>query len=280
MAALLRNYVNGNWVETGCTYSNINAVNGAKVCDISEADQATVGRAVEAARAAMSGEWGRLSSADRATLLHKVADRIAGTSGMQSKILAFSGSSRRDSLNQKLLDKAVLGALDAGGDVSKVRLLEFQLPIYDGDWEAEHGLPQGARTLKTLIAEHHALLMATPEHNGGYTALLKNALDWASRPTDSDPSGLGAFAGKIAAVVSASPGLLGGVRSQIALQVSLSKLGVLVIPTSFALSSAHQAFDEQGCLQDANAERAVRGVGTAVVKTVTELIGRRIATAS
>jgi NAD(P)H-dependent FMN reductase len=164
---------------------------------------------------------------------------------MQIKILAFCGSSRRDSLNQKLLDKAVLGALDTGAQVSKMRLLDFPLPIYDGDWETEHGLPERARALKALIAEHHALLIATPEHNGGYTALLKNALDWASRPSESDPTGLEVFAGKVAAVVSASPGVLGGMRAQLALQISLNKLGLLVIPNSFALGLAHQAFDEQ-----------------------------------
>jgi chromate reductase len=191
---------------------------------------------------------------------------------MLLKILAFSGSSRRDSLNQRLLDIALLGAAGGDSQVSKIRLLDLELPIYDGDWEAEHGLPAGALRFKSLIAEHHALLIATPEHNGGYTALLKNALDWASRPTDSDPSGLGIFAGKVAAMVSASPGLLGGIRSQIALQVSLSKLGVLVVPNSFVLSSAHHAFDEQGRLKDGNAAVAVRSVGAALAKTLSELV--------
>jgi chromate reductase, NAD(P)H dehydrogenase (quinone) len=154
---------------------------------------------------------------------------------MQIKILAFCGSSRRDSLNQKLLDTAVLGALDAGAQVSNIRLRDFPLPIYDGDWETEHELPERARALKALIADHHGLLIATPEHNGGYTALLKNALDWASRPIESDPTGLEVFAGKVAAMVSASPGVLGGMRAQIALQISLNKLGLLVIPNSFWL---------------------------------------------
>ena len=178
---------------------------------------------------------------------------------MQIKILALCGSSRRDSLNQKLLDIAVLGALDAGAQVSNIRLRDFPLPIYDGDWETEHGLPERARALNALIAEHHALLIATPEHNGGYTALLKNALDWASRPIESDPTGLEVFAGKVAAMVSASPGVLGGMRAQIALQMSLNKLGLLVIPNSFALGLAHQAFDEKWLLKDANADRVSVG---------------------
>jgi chromate reductase len=186
---------------------------------------------------------------------------------MKIKILAFSGSSRRQSLNQRLLDTAAAGAHDSGAHVSNIRLLDFQLPLYDGDWEAEHGLPDGALTLKALVAEHHALLIATPEHNGGYTALLKNAIDWISRPGVDDPTGLAAITGKVAALVSASPGLLGGIRSQIALQVSLNKLGVFVIPNSFALGSAQQAFDEGKRLRDANVDKAVRAVGAALGRT-------------
>jgi chromate reductase len=123
-----------------------------------------------------------------------------------------------------------------------------------------------ARALKALLAEHHALLVATPQYNGGYPALLKNALDWASRPSDSDPTGLEVFAGKVAAVVSASPGVLGGMRAQIALQISLNKLGLLVIPNSFALGLAYQAFDEPRRLKDGNADQNVRGVGAALVR--------------
>ena len=186
---------------------------------------------------------------------------------MQIKILALCGSARRDSLNQKLLDIAALGAVDAGAQVSLIRWPDFPLPIYDGDWEAEHGLPERVHALKALLAEHQALLVATPEYNGGYPALLKNALDWASRPSESDPTGLGVFAGKVAAVVSASPGVLGGMRAQIALQISLNKLGVLVIPNSFALGLAHQAFDEQRRCKDGNADQTVRGVGAALVRT-------------
>jgi chromate reductase len=199
---------------------------------------------------------------------------------MRVKILALCGSSRKDSLNQKLLDIAVLGAIDAGGEATRVRLGDLRLPIYEGDWEAAHGLPEAAHTFKALIAEHHALLIGTPEHNGGYTALLKNSIDWASRPTASDPSGLAPFGGKAAALVSASPGALGGLRSQIALQVSLNKIGVLVIPRSFALGAAHKAFDAQGHLADANAEKMAREVGAALVDVTAGLLKRPHAAAA
>jgi chromate reductase len=180
------------------------------------------------------------------------------------RILALSGSSRRGSLNQKLLDQAALGARAAGAGVTSIRLSDFGLPIYDADSESELGLPKGAQALKALLAGHQGLLIATPEHNGGYTALLKNALDWMSRPN-------GFPSGKVAALLSASPGLLGGVKSQLSLQIVLSKLGVHVIPESFALGAAHQFFDADGGPKDANVERAVRGVGAELTAMATKI---------
>jgi chromate reductase, NAD(P)H dehydrogenase (quinone) len=180
------------------------------------------------------------------------------------RILALSGSSRRGSLNQKLLDQAADGARAAGAEVTSIRLSDFELPIYDADWEAEYGLPKGAQALKALLADSQGLLIATPEYNGGYTALLKNALDWMSRPK-------GFPSGKVVALVSASPGLLGGVKSQLSLQIVLNKLGVHVIPESFALGAAHQFFDAEGGLKDANVESAVRSVGTALAEMVVRI---------
>ena len=148
--------------------------------------------------------------------------------------------------------------------MTSIRLSDFKLPIYDADSEAEHGLPKGAQALIALLARHQGLLIATPEHNGGYTALLKNALDWMSRPN-------GFPSGKVAALISASPGLLGGVKSQLSLQIVLTKLGVHVIPDSFALGAAHQAFRAEGGLRDANAETAVRGIGAALTGTLEKL---------
>jgi chromate reductase, NAD(P)H dehydrogenase (quinone) len=190
---------------------------------------------------------------------------------MSVRILAISGSSRRDSLNQKLLDVAAVGARQAGAEVTAISLADYDLPIYHGDFEADSGLPEGAKALQDLFFQHHALLIATPEYNGGYTALLKNAIDWVSRPRADGSSGVALFAGKTAALVSASPGQLGGIRSQTGMRTVLEKLGTLVIPEAFALSVAHQAFDAEGKLKDANVERAVAGVGAALYRTASRL---------
>ena len=184
---------------------------------------------------------------------------------MTIKILALSGSTRAGSLNRLLLDVASSGARSAGANVTSIDLADFPLPFYDADFEAENGLPHEAELLQSLVATHHALLIATPEYNGGYAAVLKNALDWISRPRLDGSMGLAAFAGKLAAVISASPGALGGMRSQIALKMVLDKLGVTVIPQSFSLGGAHQAFDSSGALIDKKAARHVESVGRALV---------------
>ena len=140
------------------------------------------------------------------------------------RILAFSGSARNDSLNRKLLAAAVQAARAAGAEVTLLEPAEYTLPLYDGDFESAEGMPEKAAKLISLALKHHALLIASPEYNAFITPLLKNTLDWMSR-ADAEP-----FAGKAAAVVSASPGALGGMRSQVLAKQLLMNLGCHVVP--------------------------------------------------
>lgn len=116
-----------------------------------------------------------------------------------------------------------------------INLVDFPLPIYDSDWEVEHGIPEHAKTLRTFILENHGLLIATPEHNGSYSTLLKNAIDWANRSDESDQPTESVFAGRAASLILSSTGDCEGLRSEIALHLTLSRLGALVIPTTFVL---------------------------------------------
>src|SRR5690349_9786779 len=102
---------------------------------------------------------------------------------MTVKLLAMAGSTRTGSLNQALVDLAVADARAKGADVTSIRLKDFDLPIYDGDLEA-NAFPPAALELKRLFVGCHGFLMATPEHNGSTSAVLKNAIDWVSRPTE------------------------------------------------------------------------------------------------
>lgn len=102
---------------------------------------------------------------------------------------------------------AAAGAKSAGAEVTYLDLRDLPLPLYDEDLEAQEGLPTNARTLKDLMISHQGLLIASPEYNSSLTAVLKNAIDWASRPAPNEAP-LAAFAGKVATIMSASPGAL------------------------------------------------------------------------
>ena len=182
------------------------------------------------------------------------------------RILAFAGSARRGSLNKKLLAIAVREARAAGGDVTPLDLNDLPFPLYHGDLEDEQGLPENVKKMVDLIGRHDALLVSSPEYNSLITPLLKNTIDWCSRAEENP------FEGKVAAVISASPGGYGGVRSaQVARQLLL-KLGCLVIPAEFSLAKAHEAFDGQGALKDPRAQESVRKVAVELIRITAKLL--------
>jgi chromate reductase len=186
-------------------------------------------------------------------------------------ILAFSGSTRSDSLNKKLVAIAVAGARAAGGVVDLIDLRDFPLPLYDGDLEAAEGLPPNAIALKSLLANHRGLLISTAEYNGSVTGVLKNAIDWASRSAAGQPS-LESFTGKVAALVSAGLGPVGGFRSQTHLRQILGTINVILLPNQWRVPNATAAhFDEAGNLKDATAQRMAQDVGGALARFLQRL---------
>ena len=158
------------------------------------------------------------------------------------KILALSGSIRRDSLNRKLIKTAVDAARAAGSNVTLIDLADYPLPLYNGDLEDKDGLPDNALRLKALFKDHDAFLIASPEYNSSIPPLLKNTIDWVSREWQGE-SGLVPYQNKVAAIMAASPGSLGGMRMLPHLRQILNALGVLVLPGQFSLAHADQAFD-------------------------------------
>lgn len=176
------------------------------------------------------------------------------------RILAFSGSARRESLNRKLLNAAVEATQAAGGEVTLLDLNDYVLPLYHGDLEDAKGLPENATKLIALIMQHDALLIASPEYNSQMTPLLKNTIDWCTRGDDNP------FTGKVAAVVSASPGNFGAIRSMTLARQLLTHLGCLVVGSQCVLPKANEAFDAQGKLQDARTQKAVTGLAKELVR--------------
>lgn len=174
-------------------------------------------------------------------------------SATPSKLLLFAGSTRQASFNRKLAQAAANQARAAGADVTLVELADFDIPIYNADLEAR-GTPADVMKLKQIMFEHPAWIICSPEYNGSYTALLKNTIDWASSPVKSDPvwqDGFKSFTGKVVGVLSASPGALGGLRSQSHLVPLLLNLQCWVAPKAFALGKAGEAFDGEGKLVNA-----------------------------
>ncbi len=165
-------------------------------------------------------------------------------------VLAFCGSSRSGSVNKKLLQAAAAVVRDAGADVEEIDLRDYRMPLYDGDEEAADGPPENAARLRDLFASKDAFLIGCPEYNGLITPLLKNTIDWVSRPDAEGKSGLLSVRGKLAALTAASPGGLGGLRGLVHVRMLMSNIGMFVLPDQLALPHAMKAFDERGALND------------------------------
>ena len=160
------------------------------------------------------------------------------------RILVFAGSTRTDSHNRKLA-RTTAEALEQTG--VKVTLAE-----------AAGGLPARAKAFKELLRAHDAFVIATPEYNGSFPALVKNVIDWASRPEPGEKH-LEVFRGKIAALVSTSPGPGGGQRVLRHLRELLEMIGVTVISAKAAIPKAGGAFDAEGRLvQQADIDAVAR----------------------
>jgi NAD(P)H-dependent FMN reductase len=193
---------------------------------------------------------------------------------MMARILAFAGSARRDSLNKKLARVAADAARAAGAEVTLLDLDDYPNPVYHGDLEAEQGMPENARKLRDIFMAHDALLVASPENNASVSSLLKNTLDWLSRSIGDgkgDNSGLAPFRGKVAGIMTATPGPYGGVRGLPHLRQIFATLGVLVLPTQVQLARADQAFDASGKLLDGKMAAAVETLARTLAQTAERL---------
>ena len=178
------------------------------------------------------------------------------------KVLVFAGSTRIKSYNRKLAREVAALTRAKGAEVPHLELGDYDIPMYNADLEAR-GTPADVMKLKQLFWEHPAWLVCTPEYNASYPALVKNTLDWLSSPVKTDPVWNDDFRfsrGKVVGVLSASPGALGGLRSQSHLIPLLLNLQCWVAPQTYALSRAGDAFDEQGHLKDESARKRAGSV--------------------
>ena len=190
-----------------------------------------------------------------------------------TQLLIFAGSIRQNSFNRKLAQVAAQLARASGASVTHLELADLDIPMYNADLEAR-GTPADVMKLKHIMLEHPAWIICSPEYNGSYTALLKNTIDWASSPVKSDPAwtdGFKSFTGKVVGMLSASPGALGGLRSQSHLAPLLLNAGCWVAPKAFALGHAFDAFDADGKLIKEAHTEGVQAVIEQVVSTAAHL---------
>jgi chromate reductase len=177
------------------------------------------------------------------------------------KILVFAGSIRTASFNVRLAALAAKELALLNVDVTRVSLLDYPLPIYHGDLEAEQGAPANAVKLKRLFGVHQGVFIASPEYNASITPLLKNTLDWISRVREADESPLSAYRQRVFALGAASNGTYGGYRSLSALRHILELgCGALVLPEQVAVNDAASAFDEMDNLREERHAQKLRSV--------------------
>jgi len=171
----------------------------------------------------------------------------ADTSERKPRILVFAGSIRAESFHRKLARAATAALESAAVEVSCADLGDYPMPLYDADLERQEGLPDTVLRFKKLVWDHEGFLIASPEYNGSFSARIKNIIDWISRPEKGEKD-LAIFEGKIAGLVSASPGPRGGARGLQHLREVLEVVGVTVIPAQVTIRSAFEAFDAGGNL--------------------------------
>lgn len=186
------------------------------------------------------------------------------------RILVFAGSLRIQSFNKQLAQAAASMAESIGAEVTQIDLRDYRIPPYDGDMEAGGGIPERAQILRNLFVDHDAFIVASPEYNSSISGTLKNYIDWVSRP-DGDVPALAAFEGKVAAIMSASPGALGGLRGLVHLRSILESIGVIVVPEQHAVSAAMKALSEDGRLVNERDQKNVEKVVKRLVEVASRL---------
>ncbi|HSS64117.1 MAG TPA: NAD(P)H-dependent oxidoreductase [Gammaproteobacteria bacterium] len=190
----------------------------------------------------------------------------------KATILAFAGSTRRESWNKKLIRLAAGAAETAGAEVSLVDLADYRMPLYDGDLEKEAGIPEYGLKFKELMKEHDGFLISCPEYNSSISGVLKNTIDWASRQAEGEKP-LECFKGKVVTLMSASPGRLGGLRGLVHVRAILGNIGCIVLPEQVAVPSAGDAFADDGQLKDESQNKRIIGLGVGLARMIPKIRG-------
>ena len=185
----------------------------------------------------------------------------------RARLLVCAGSARADSQHRKLARAAEAALIAAGAEATFVEIGEYDLPLYNQDIEEAAGTPAAARELRDMLVAHDGLALASPEYNGSYSPLLKNTIDWVSRPMAGERHSA-AFHSKVAGLMSTAPGPGGGREGLRHLRELLEWLNVTVIPEQLAVPRSSQAFDAAGNLARPSDIQAMQVWGEQLVNCV------------
>lgn len=186
---------------------------------------------------------------------------------MITRILVFAGSTRKGAYSGKVADCAQKELAVQGAEVTRVTLEDYDLPIMNEDLEAEKGIPENALKLARQFADHDAVLICTPEYNGGIPPLVKNTLDWISRVRRDNGKAISPLAGKVAAICSSSNGHFAGIRAASHLRQVMAHMQMEVIAAQVSVPDASEAFTEEGDFRDERLRKGMTRLCKALIET-------------
>ncbi|MEO1717443.1 MAG: NAD(P)H-dependent oxidoreductase [Planctomycetota bacterium] len=187
-----------------------------------------------------------------------------------AKILAFSGSLRKESFNQKVVSFAAELARERGAEATVITLRDYPMPIFSEDDEKANGYPAEARAFREQLLSHDGFIIGCPEYNSSITAALKNAIDWATRAGKGDEHPLACFAGKAIALTAASPGGFGGLRGLDHVREILGNVNAHIVPGMVAIPSVHEALSDGKVTNDRSRD-ALESLVDTLISTVTKM---------
>ncbi len=159
------------------------------------------------------------------------------------KIAIFAGSTRTGSINGKLVNALHPLLVEAGFEVTVLSLSDYEMPLYDGDWEEANGAPETAKALAAVLSQQDAVYVVSPEYNGSLPPLLKNTIDWMTRIGTMDQ-----YHNPIWLIASCTPGPMAGIMVMRQIQYILTRIGTQVLQFQLGVGNAATAFDENGRL--------------------------------
>lgn len=171
-------------------------------------------------------------------------------------IVAICGSLRENSHTRKALQLALAGAAELGAETQLLDLSDYDLIFCDGDTE-DDDLPESVQRLKREVQQAHGILLGTPEYHGGYSGVLKNALDLM---------GFAEFEGKMIGLVGVAGGRMGATNSLTGLRAVGRALHAWVLPEEVSIPQAGQQFDADGNLKDQRMAERTRTLGRQVAR--------------